>query len=373
MSALFLLICGLIMLPMIFSVPLIYRPALAAGDRERGTVLMLAGLLVAILAWLAGGYQLIFGSGLIQAGGITLATASDLLVQLDFFLYAVVMFSGSAVPGRSLRFFLLLVPLWLLLVYGPVAWLMWTPTGWLNQLGARDFSGGLVVHLTAGLTSLILTWGGRPHLAGDNDEGDPENPSRLVALFLILTGWMGFNLAPLGGLKHLAGLVVVNTLLAVVMAAAGWSLARPHNQALNLDDLINGVICGLVTSTALVGYVATPAIGVVALASGVISHRVTTTCQRSGRLNDPVDSFGINATGGLVGTLGLILFANPAVNPAGGTGLLSGHWQFTFAETLAILVTAAITLGGGWLAIRLASWLTGPLTFPRIRKEEVND
>lgn len=254
MDNLFRLLCGLVMLPMIFSVPLIYRPALAHQDRDRGTVLMVAGLLLASFIWVAGGHNLIFGGRPSLLAGPSLTTASNLLVQMDFFLYAIVMFSGSAVPDRSLVFFCSFVPLWLLLVYGPVAWLLWTPAGWLNQIGARDFSGGLVVHLTAGLTSLLLTWGHHPDPAASTPQ--PEAPSQLVALFLILTGWLGFNLAPLGQLTNLAGLVIVNTFVAVAMAALGWGLVSWRaSRTLTLTDLINGVLSGLVTSTALVGYV----------------------------------------------------------------------------------------------------------------------
>lgn len=321
---------------------------------------MLISILIGVIAWIVFGYfesfQFNLGSDdlnqliAIWRGVPEMSTILNLFVQLDFFLYAVVMFSGSIVPQFSWKFFAVFVPLWLLLVYGPLANLIWSTNGWLNRIGALDFSGGLVVHLTAGLTSLVVA----RFIARPNEKmivSPVGNTNHYTAMVLIFVGWFGFNLAPLGQLNHLAGLIILNTILAVLFATVGWGMTTYHSQHhLSVDDMINGVICGLVTSTALVGYVSPVAISVTALISGMICWLVTQYCHRTTRFYDAVDSFSINAIGGLVGTVGLILFANKGINPSGATGLIFGNTAFGSVELLAIVVTAIITIVGTYIA-----------------------
>lgn len=382
MQNLFLLVCALIMIPMIFSVPVIYSHALTSRVLNRGMVGMLVSILIGIIAWIIFGYFEAFQAGTAHGQLSQLLTIwqtvphtselISLLVQLDFFLYAVIMFSGSLVPRFSWHFFTLFVPLWLLLVYGPLANLIWSPSGWLNHLGALDFSGGLVVHLTAGLTSLVMaTLISRPK---EQPYAAPiGNTNNYTAMVLIFVGWFGFNLAPLGQLSNLAGLIILNTLLAVLFATLGWGLAAyRRNKVLEMDELINGVICGLVTSTALVGYVSPFQMSLTALVSGLTCWAVTQACHTTNRFYDAVDSFSINAIGGLVGTVGLILFASQKVNPAGANGLLTGNGHFAGVELLAIAITALITIVGSAVAYWLSKTVLNRLSHPQEKGAAVN-
>lgn len=265
------------------------------------------------------------------------------LVQMDFYLYAIVMLIGTIVVTQGARYFMGFVPCWTLLVYCPLAYLLWNELGWLNQIGSLDFSGGIVVHLTAGLASLVLAKQVQP-----NGDQIIENDFRTKysATLMIMIGWLGFNMAPAGGFNQLANQVLVNTLVAVMMAMVGWTLfAQFVTKRVEIDDLLNGIICGLVTSTTLVGYVTPLGIGLVTFVAGMACPAVIAKMNQSSCYYDAVDSFAINAIGGLVGTLGLILikfitgFANPEQSS-----------QFILAECLAVFIAGVLTVVGTVIA-----------------------
>ncbi len=350
----FSLICALVMLPMIFFVPVLYIQAFPKSKTEANLVKMLMALLIGIASWLAFGYFEAFQIGSGPVGNVTERLFSPvLLVQLDFFLYALVMFSGTAIAKYSWRFFLAFVPLWTLLVYAPVANLMWSPNGLLNQAGARDFSGGLVVHLTAGLTSLLLAFRiEKPKVTNGSD----NVVLKYFAILFIITGWLGFNLAPAGSWQNYGSLIVINTLIAIVAAPFGWLLPTIiMNHPFDFSDLTNGLLTGLVTSTALVGYVSPLAIGIVTVTSGLLCRFVTTATHQTTKYFDAVDSFAINGIGGVVGTLGLIVFTNQKVTPLGAMGLLTWHFHFMLVELLAIIIVTAITILGSALSLGLTT------------------
>ena len=180
------------------------------------------------------------------------------------------------------------VPVWTVLVYCPLAHWLWADHGWLRQLGALDFSGGIVVHLTAGLTSLVLA---KALLPDDQPSMPNDFRTDYAAMIMILVGWLGFNLAPAGSLNELAGQVLINTFVAVLTAMIGWCwLTYRQNGVVQLGDLLNGVLCGLVTSTALVGYVGTLSMAIVAAVAGVICRQMVSKMQHSKHFYDAVDS-----------------------------------------------------------------------------------
>lgn len=358
------------MLPMIFSVPVIYAQALPNRRFQAGMIGMIVCLFAGILFWLLFGYfesfYLRFDGfvlqqfrllGAVYAGNFSSGNVLNALVQLEFFLYAVVMFSGTAASRFNWPFFIIYIPFWLLLVYGPIANFIWSESGWLKQLGALDFSGALVVHLTAGITSLVLAKFVKRKEEHDTVSTDNRTTS-YIALFLILTGWFGFNLAPLAEWNQFGGLVMLNTLISVLFAVLGWSIqAFMKAGDLELGDLMNGVICGLVTSTAFAAYISPLSTALTAFVSGVTCYHVTLKMQASVHFFDAVDSFGINAVGGIVGTAGLIIFADKKLNSAGAAGLLQGHLTFPAIELLALTVTLVMTFIGATLTYAITKLL----------------
>ncbi|UUX33293.1 ammonium transporter family protein [Fundicoccus culcitae] len=353
----FILFCVVIMWPMLFSVPVLYgRYAAKVGD----TLLMTTvALFVAFLAWVILGYYLTFAPSVsvegygqyltqLQAGDSRLILA--VVLQACFFLYAVGMFVGTLMHRVEWPFFILFVPLWLLLVYVPIARLLWNPQGFLHQAGALDFSGGLVVHVSAGFTSLLLAcyYNDKESEIRIQRSGAQTLSIHYLATILISFGWFGFNLGPIDNLDKQLGLVLINTILAIIGGSAGFLLYR--RRTVTIDDLMSGMIVGLVTSTALVGYVRPLEMLVVTVVSGLVVCFLMERLQ----LNDPVDSFVMNGVGGLVGALGSILLVNPALTPDGQAGVFIsgvGLKGFPLYQGIAIVLTILISLIGTYLAL----------------------
>ncbi|MEC6747937.1 hypothetical protein VXN63_05235 [Marinilactibacillus sp. XAAS-LB27] len=359
MDTIFIIVCILIMWPMLFSVPVLYGSS-SKKEKTSDTLIMTSiGLFVAFLAWVSFGYFLVFNlSSSLFEGFFSYVMALqrgdnelilEVVLQGCFFLYAAGMFIGTLIHKVEWKFFALFIPIWLLVVYVPSAFLLWNEQGFLNQIGALDFSGGLVVHLTAGTTSLILS--------RTFKEGVLEVPDRhsnmiinYIATTLICFGWFGFNLGPLGSASTFSGLIILNTILAISGGILGYLIIQ--KSSLTSEDVLTGMIVGLVTSTALVGYASPIMLFIVPLISGV----VTCHLRKLTYFNDPVDSFVLNGIGGIIGTLGLILFANPLFTPAGQTGLLlGGHFTFALSQVFALLIIFALATIGAQISVTLTN------------------
>lgn len=367
---LFIVICVIIMWPMLFSVPILYASSSEESKVSDTLVMTTIGLTVAFLAWFLFGYVLSFqGNGyfdsisnyfsLIQAGDIDLILS--ILLQGCFFLYAVGMFIGTLIHKVTWPFFIIFTPLWLLFVYVPLTFLLWNDNGFLNQMGAIDFSGGMVVHVSAGLTSLLLTHY-PPLTSKDVPERFSDYSPNYMATILICFGWFGFNLGPLEALDTSMGLIILNTMLAIFSSALGFLLVQREKVA--IDDLLTGMTVGLVTSTALVGYVSPITMLGVTLFSGVIVCHLRNISQ----IDDPVDSFILNAIGGIVGTIGLALFADPSFTPNGQVGFIF-DWhsnEFLIVQVMALAVTVLIT----YIGTKISMFITN-LYFNR--KKAMND
>lgn len=353
----FVLICFLIMLPMIFSVPLLYVGMLARSRQQTALLTMSAALMTAIGCWLLFGNYVSFGTNLLQS--VKFSKLLTGLVQMDFYLYTVAMLIGTVVGVKTSRYLLGFIPVWTVLVYCPLAQWLWGDYGWLRQLGALDFSGGLVVHLTAGLTSLVLAKGLVP-----DTEAIASNDVRTdyAATIMILVGWLGFNLGPVGSLNVHAMQVLINTFVVVLTAIISWCwLSYRQNGLVELGDLLNGILCGLVSSTALVGYVTPLAMAAVGAVASWLCRKAVLKMRKSKKFYDAVDSFAINAVGGAIGSIGLIgaqfFYQRSHLENAG---------HFAVVELLAIVVTTGITLIGTILAQSAAK--LSEIIFSRLQK-----
>lgn len=338
------LLCFVVMIPMIASVPLLYSQSMTQERAPHTLRVQMTALAAAVATWLVIAYPLIYlGPDRVLAWWLALAGQagqhSGMLlnagVQMEFYLYAVVMFCGTLTDRVRCRGLLLFIPLWTLLVYCPVAYLLWNGHGWWAAQGALDFSGGLVVHLTAGVTSLIMA----PRLAGRVNGLRAERGLAVptICTFLILLGWFGFNLAPAGGQTALYGSIVLGTCLAVLGSVAGAALA--WWPGLSVGQTLDAIVLGLVTSTAGIGYVPPAVMLLITLAAGFLLNRWLTGW-RTKLAEDPVDSFVMNGGGGMIGALGLIIWR--------------GQGVFALVELGALVSVFAITAVGSWLALQVS-------------------
>ena len=305
----FILICIFVMWLMIFGVASVYYSMVAERAHAHLLLVFVASLFVGTLVWFNGAYSLAFSNRWLWLANLQTIDVEELLnmmFQLCFVLYAIVMLIGSVIDRIQLKGILLLVGSWTAFVYAPLAHLFWNPNGWLQQIGALDFSGGMVVHLSAGLASYILA-----HAIPSTRPQIPHSNIRwlFIGVVFITLGWFGFNAGPVGELNQQAMLVIINTLLAIITGGFSWFIAYYvlHREQ-SIAALLNGMVVGLVTSTSSVGYVNPwQLIIIVAIASFITCWSIERVLTRY-PIDDVVDSFGMNGIGGLLGSIGTVCF-----------------------------------------------------------------
>jgi ammonium transporter, Amt family len=269
---------------------------------------------------------------------------------------------GAFAERMKFTSFLAFTVAWLFLIYVPIAHMVWSTNGWLYRLGALDFAGGTVVHISAGFAALAtaLFIGKRRALKSF----PPHNlPFTLVGAAMLWFGWFGFNAGSALAADGLAASAFMTTNTAAAVAALAWAL---------MDTLINGkaTILGVATG-AVVGLVAvTPAAGFVnvggALAIGAIASvvcfcMVSFVKKRFG-YDDALDAFGCHGIGGLVGALLTGVFADPAIwKDFGGSyaGLAHGNPKQLAIQALACLVSMGLAFLGTLLILKVVDLAIG--------------
>ena len=316
--------------------------------------------------WALLGYSLAFGPshlGLIGSLDFCgLVHVQGLHGQIPHLLYAIYQGTFAAIAVaivagaycERMRFdaFVCFSLAWLTLVYVPVAHWTWTPAGWLAQLGAMDFAGGTVVHLSAGTSALVVALMLGPRLGFPAQAPQPHNlPFTLLGAGLLWFGWFGFNGGSALAADAVAALALVNSHLAAAAAALAWAgiEAVRHGRVTALGTA-SGLVAGLVGITPAAGYV-TPlsALLIGALSAGIgflgvlLKHRC--------RYDDSLDAFGIHGIGGAWGALATGLWASRAANPAGADGALLGHLDLLWRQGSSVLGVAAYAAAMTWLIL----------------------
>jgi Amt family ammonium transporter len=319
---------------------------------------------VVAIQWVLVGYSLAFGEstlggfsgwgpwwglsgvGLEPRAAITAAVPHQvfMIFQMMVAVFACGLISGAVVERMKFSSYLLFISLWATLVYAPVAHWLWASGGWLKGLGALDFAGGLVVHLTSGLAALccVLVVGKRKGL--DTEDLHPHNLT-LTALGtgLLWYGWLGLNVGPARGVNEAAAAAFVATNLAGGAAVVSWGLLEYlQKRKVTALGTCTGAIAGLVAVSPAAGYV-TP-LG--ALSLGLIAAPLCyAAISLKGKLgyDDSLDVFGVHGIGGLAGALCLGLVATPTLTGGAG-GLFSGNADLLLAQAIATVSVAGYTV-----------------------------
>jgi Amt family ammonium transporter len=254
---------------------------------------------------------------------------------------------------------LLFTMTWFTLAYLPIAHMVWSPQGWLRQLGALDFAGGTVVHINAGIAGLIGAALLGPRMGRGQAHMRPHNlPLAMLGAALLWVGWFGFNAGSELQADAAAALAFVDTLLATAAGVLAWlgaeSLLRRRPSLLGG---ISGVIAGLVGITPACGNVGPMgAIAIGALASLACLWGVN-GLKRWLRVDDALDAFGVHAVGGITGALLTGVFCATALGGNGGNGFSMLHQLGV--QTVAVLVTLAWSGLVALLAGLAVHWLYG--------------
>lgn len=329
---------------------------------------------IASLVWFVVGYTLSFGgSGNVISNfkhlfltnvsfthstkDLTIPDGAFALFQGMFPIITAAIITGSVIGRVRIKALLVFIALWLIFMYSPLAHMVWGG-GFLAQLGAIDFAGGTVVHISSGVTGLVLALMiGHRH----NDKHIPVRPSYvLIGGALLWVGWFGFNSGSALAANGTAVLALVNTWLASAAAVLTWGLVeyKYHGRA-TLSGITSGGVAGLVAITPAAGFVAPWAAVVMGLLAGFIGFAGITFVKNSFGYDDTLDAFGIHGIGGAVGAILTGVFADKSVG--GVAGLINGNISLVGKQLVAILFTIAFSAIGTYVLARITELIAAPL------------
>ena len=332
---------------------------------------------LASILWLVGVYSLAFDDGgslnafiggldKMFLSGVTSVTLSGTIPETVFFMFQMTFaiitpaLIVGAFPERIKFSAVLLFSLfWLILVYAPACHWVWGG-GWLAEMGVMDFAGGIVVHVTAGVSALVLAVVLGPRRGFPRDIRPPHNPGMtVIGACMLWVGWFGFNagsaLAADGG----AGMAMVVTHISAATASLVWAIiewvkfGKP-----SVVGIVTGTIAGLASITPASGFVGPIGAVVIGIASGFICQWFTTWIRSTWKIDDSLDVFAVHGVGGILGTLLVAIFA---ASEFGGLGLpedTSIGNQF-FVQVIGILSVAILSGVVTWLIAKSLSVSVG--------------
>jgi Amt family ammonium transporter len=283
-----------------------------------------------------------------------------MLFQMMFAVITPALITGAFAERKKFAAYLLFIVLWATLVYDPLAHWVWAEGGFLRKLGALDFAGGTVVHLSSGTSALVcaLMIGkrrGYPHTPMP-----PHNlPFTLIGAGLLWFGWFGFNAGSALEASGIAANAFLTTNTGAAAAALGWMFAewklRGKPTALGTAS---GAVAGLVAITPACGFVGPLAAIVIGGVAGLLCFGGCTLKAKLG-YDDALDVVGVHGVGGTWGALATGLFAWKAINAGGADGLFHGNASQFGVQLIAVLVTMALAAPMTFVILKVVDALVG--------------
>jgi ammonium transporter, Amt family len=283
--------------------------------------------------------------------GVTIPAFAFVAYMMMFAIITPALVTGATANRLRFAGYTVVLGLWSLIVYAPVAHWLWSPGGWLARRGAQDWAGGLVVHASAGaaVLALLLVIGRRRRWP--NAAARPHSiPLAVLGAGLLWFGWFGFNGADGLQANGVAAQAVLNTQVAAAAAMLVWLLAERFTEGhATVLGAVTGAVGGLATITPCAGYVATYAALIIGGLAGLICH-LALRLKLLLRLDDALDVIAVHFVGGVLGTFLLGFFGDKSVNPIGANGLFYGGGGHLLGEqVLAIAVVVAFSFCLTWV------------------------
>lgn len=338
---------------------------------------MLIGIIT--IQWILFGYSLAFGTdhggvigglGWVFLHGVGL-TPNDayapgiphqlfMVYQMMFAIITPALIIGAFAERMKFSAFLVFSVLWATIVYDPMAHWLWGVGGWLRTMGALDFAGGAVVHISAGTGALAaaLVIGKRK---GYPELSPPHNlPFAVLGAGLLWFGWFGFN----GGSALSSGTVAVAAFIAThvagAVAATVWAVLEwVFGKRPTALGIISGAIAGLATITPAAGYVTPGGAMAIGALAGLVCYISVMVVKNKFGYDDSLDAFGVHGVGGALGVLLVGLFATRAVNAGGSNGLFHGGSSLLLHQVVAMAVCAAFSFTVSWILLKVVDKFIG--------------
>ncbi len=283
---------------------------------------------------------------------VTIPESVYAMFQLTFATITPALIAGAFADRMKFSAMLVFIGAWSLLVYSPIAHMVWEPTGWLNRAGVLDFAGGTVVHINAGIAGLAscLVLGKR--LGYGREAMAPHNLTlTLIGASLLWVGWFGFNAGSAGAADGRAGMAMLVTQMATAAAALGWMLAEWISRGKpSVLGIASGAVAGLVAITPAAGFVGPTAAVIIGIVAGILCFIAATSLKHTLGYDDSLDAFGVHGIGGIVGALLTGVFVSKDIGGVDGSFLIqlkgvSVTVLYGFAASYVILTVIDKTLG----------------------------
>ncbi len=274
-----------------------------------------------------------------------------MMFQAMFAIITVALFTGAIVERMKFGALLVFSMLWFTLVYCPVAHWVWGSGGWLGKLGVLDFAGGIVVHISAGVSALALaTLVGPRRGFRAREPMEPNNiPVVVLGAGLLWFGWFGFNAGSALTSGGLAASAFAATNISAAAAASTWMLLSWIYRRPTVLGMATGAIVGLAAITPAAGFV-TPLAGIpIGVGAAVVGYYAMLLRSKKMGVDESLDVWACHGMGGTWGVLATGLFASVAVNPAGADGLIFGNAMQLAKQLLAVVVVSAFAFGVTWV------------------------
>jgi Amt family ammonium transporter len=344
--------------------------------------MMQSMIMIALISvqWVLFGYSLAFGpdqGGIIGSlawlglNGVGLDPNPDyaatiphqafMIYQGMFAIITPALIAGAFAERMKFSTFLVFSLLWATLVYDPLAHWVWGVGGWMRNLGALDFAGGTVVHISSGVSALTAALYMGKRLGYGKDAMPPHNlPMTVLGAGILWFGWFGFNggSAVASGALATSAFVVTNT--AAASAALAWMLIEwAHKGKPTVLGAVSGAVAGLVVITPASGFVGPMSALLMGIGGGAVCYYGSMILKNKLGYDDSLDAFGVHGLGGTFGALATGFFANKAINSAGADGFFFGNpkliaiqaitvvatWAFSIVMTLILLKVLDMTMG----------------------------
>ena len=351
------------------------------------TTMMQSFFIVAMISveWVVIGYAMTFGTDIngfigsldkVGLAGVgmnvlengTIPELAFVAFQCMFAVITPALITGAFAERMKFAAFAVLILLWAIFIYNPMAHWVWGG-GFLAELGALDFAGGLVIHILSGVSGLTICILLGKRSGYGRTAMIPHNlPMVLLGATLLWFGWFGFNAGSALGANALAANAFVVTQAAAAAATVSWVLVEwKVNGKPTVLGAASGCIAGLVAITPAAGFVAPMPSVIIGLIAGVVCYFAVAVLKEKLGYDDALDAFGVHGIGGTWGAIATGIWATTEVNPDGANGLFYGETHLFVAQLISIVVAYALAIAGTYILFKIVS------SFTSIRADEAEE
>jgi Amt family ammonium transporter len=284
--------------------------------------------------------------------GVTIPESVYVMFQATFAIITPALIAGAFAERMKFSAMLWFIGLWSLIVYSPIAHMMWEPTGYFAAMGVLDFAGGTVVHINAGIAGLVCALVLGKRIGYGKESMMPHNLTlTLIGASLLWVGWFGFNAGSAVAADGRAGMAMLVTQLATATAAMSWMFAEWMVKGKpSVLGIASGAVAGLVAITPASGFVGVTGAFVIGIAAGVICFWAATSLKRMMGYDDSLDAFGVHCIGGITGAILTGVF---------NVKEISGADASVMTQVYAVLATLVYSGGVSFILLKVIDMVVG--------------